>query len=48
MPSRMNDEAFLYLVYGTSFLMKSHVASSREGDHSRLSCHSLSSFCIKL
>jgi hypothetical protein len=26
MPSRMNDEAFLYLVYGTSSLMNSHVA----------------------
>ena len=28
MPSRMNDEAFLYLVYGTSSLMNSHVAWS--------------------
>jgi hypothetical protein len=28
MPSRMNDEAFLYLVNGTSSLMKSHVAWS--------------------
>ena len=28
MPSRMNDEAFLYLVYGTSCLMNSHVAWS--------------------
>jgi hypothetical protein len=25
----MNDETFRYLVYGTSCLMKSHVASSR-------------------
>jgi hypothetical protein len=28
MPSRMKDEVFLYFVYGTSCLMKSHVASS--------------------
>jgi hypothetical protein len=26
MPSRMKDEAFRYFVYGTSSLMKSHVA----------------------
>jgi hypothetical protein len=29
MPSRMNDEVFLYFVYGTSSLIKSHVAWSR-------------------
>ena len=29
MPARMKDEVFLYLVYGTSLLIQSHVASSR-------------------
>jgi hypothetical protein len=29
MPSRMKDEAFPYLVYGTTPLILSHVASSR-------------------